>query len=674
MASRADIVKLKTELEGRDGARNASYDKVLAHYGGGTYRSRKREGFWRRVTSAFNRRAEDEDINTTTPINLVRPTILSKIAYMGLPPTTRVPEPPMDDEDAAIEFADRQEKAYLGLQAASNFPRRCYDMAWFQGAMGGAAVGVWPDIGKKRPRIFVRGPQNFYVVPYDDDGLEIAKCLWVDEMFGTDIAVRWGLRKYEGDTKSYDVIQYIDDKQMTVIVDDKVEAFSIDNVLGFVPVVCIGNIGVPGTPFGDTDVEPGIPLSDEINYRMALEDEQAAGQVNPIIIAKGGSIPENLAIGQGGRIETSADGSVELLGPLPIPASFFESMKMLERWYDAVTDNPAALRGESMGNIISGKGFNAMLSPMTARLQIRRSLIDPSLVQVNRYMMEMWWKFPKFKDAPLRLSGRKGRDFFTDEFSAEEFLIDGKMYTENEVFLSPQSYLDRQGTDVELMQLYQNELISWDTVVENLPYVQNKARERRRIEKDRQWKAEGMAMAQQMANSSATANPDLGAQERTNYGLERGFMGEMGAPPMPEASGGAPGPMPGAPAEAGSPPPEEGPELIDAIVEVFAGIPKLKGKVWIGGDVLLDPEAMGGEDWSITVWVELGEDKATIVNHIKQSAPELYGHLKFNIGAPGGDEPTVQVVGGEEMPEEPGPEAMPEMPGMPPGGMMPGMM
>ena len=288
-------------------------------------------------------------------------------------------------------------------------------------------------------------------------------------------------------------------------------------------------------------------------------------------------------------------------------------------------------------------------------------LIDPALEQVNRYLMQMWWKFPKFKSTRQHLSGSIGKSFFQIDVEPEEFVIDGEIYTENEVFLSNQSYLDRQGTDVELMQLYQNELLSWDSVVENLPYVQNKARERRRIEKDRQWKAAGFAMAQQMAASPATANPDLGEQERTSYGLERGFTGEMGAPPMAEAGGGAPGTAPGTPEAAASPAPEEGPELIDAIVAIFNDIPKIKGKVWIGGDVLLDPESMAGEDWVVTVWLEDPTDKATIVNYVRQRAPELYGHLEFRTGKPG-DEPAV-LVGGEELPEG--------MPGEMQGGMMP---
>ncbi len=609
------------QLEADESGRNDSYDRVLKHYGGSSYRDRKKRGYWLRdFVSIFRKRAADEDIDSSAPINLIRPAILSKVAYMGLPPTTRVPEPMMDDEDAAIEFADKQEKAYLGLQRASNFPRRCYDMAWFQGAMGGAALGIWPDMRHKRPKIFVRGPQHFYVIPYDDDGLEIAKCLWVDEMRGLDIAAKWGAKKYEGDANTYDVIQYIDEEQLTVIVDDKEEVDSIQNVLGFVPVVCIGNIGVPGTPFGDTDVEPGIELAEEINYRVALGDEQAAAMINPTIAVKQPlEVPDDLVLGQGGRITMGPQGDVQLLGPLPIPESYWHSLQNLERWFDAVTDNPAALRGEQMGNVISGKGFNAMLSPLTARLQIRGNIIYPAIEQMNRYMMKMWWKFPDFQ-APQKLAGFRGKEFFQIEVEPEEFVIDKDIYTENEVFLTSQSYLDRQGTDVELMQLYQNELISWDTVVENLPYVANKPRERRRIEKDRQWKAEGMAMANQVANSAMTANPDLGAQERTSYGLERGFMGEMPTPPMPEGEMPTGAPATGAPAEA---PPEEGPELIDAIVAIFEDVPKLKGRVWVGGTPLIDPEAMGGEDWVVTVWLEDPADKATIVNYVKQKAPEL---------------------------------------------------
>ena len=44
-----------------------------------------------------------------------------------------------------------------------------------------------------------------------------------------------------------------------------------------------------------------------------------------------------------------------------------------------------------------------------------------------------------------------------------------------------------------------------------------------------------MATAQAAAQSAMTANTPLAAQEKTNYGLERGFMGETPPMPGPEA-------------------------------------------------------------------------------------------------------------------------------------------
>ena len=140
-------------------------------------------------------------------------------------------------------------------------------------------------------------------------------------------------------------------------------------------------------------------------------------------------------------------------------------------------------------------------------------------------------------------------------------------------------------------------------------------------------------------------------------------MGEMPAQPGPEVQGNSGGAAPPAEMMGGAPPTEEGPDLMGALVAVFEAIPKLKGRVWLGGTPILEPEAMGGEDWVVTVWLEDPTDKATIVNYVKQNAPELYGHLEFRTGEPG-EEPAIPV-GGEEMPEG--------MPGEMQGGAMPEM-
>lgn len=683
MANARYISNLANELEAEGTDRNDSYDLILKHYGGDTYVERRRRGTWgRSLTFAqdlFASRSATEDVEVDNPINLVRPAILAKVAFMGLPPTIRVPEPPLEDLNAASEFADNMEKCLLGHWRFSNMARRCYDMAWYQGAFGAAVMGVWPDIRHKRPRIFTRSPQHFYPVCYDEDGTELKECLWIEkQMRGRDVAARWGDDSLSGE-EEVDVIQYISEDQMAVVVDKRM-IVNVENPLGLVPVVVIGNIGVPGTWNGDTDVGPGLAVNDEINYRVAIADEHAAKILNPTVAAIGDSVdmPEDFELGQGGRIKITGNGHVELLSPGPIPSSYWESIQMLQGWFDQITDNPAALRSEGFGSILTGKGFNALLSPLAARLQIRRSLIDPAIEQVNRYLLEMWDRFPKF-NGKTQFSGSRGNSFFQVEFSPDDFKIDGKLYTENEVFLSSNSFIDRQGEVVELLQLYQNEAISWDTLMEHNPYVTNKSRERWRINKDREWKAEGMALASQAAQSAATANPDLGAQERTAYGLERGFMGEMPTPPGAEAQmpAGAPAP-PGAegmpPGMEGGMPPgmeqEETPEVIDVIVQALASIPKIKGQMWVGGDLLLNPEIVSsGQEWTITIWLENPIDKATISNWLRKNLPELYNRVEYRAGEPSGEEPAVPVGEAEmePLPEDAVPmeEAPPEMGGMP---------
>ena len=668
MVDALEIVSITRDLEKRDSLRNRSYDEVLRHYGGTTYEDRKHSGTCGSIRKGLSQffslnatRHEDEDVEVRNPINLTRPTVLAKVAFMGLPPSIRVPEPSSLEPEAASDFADNLEKCILGHWAFSNMPRRCYDMAWYQGAFGGAVMGVWPDMRHKRPRIFTRSPQDFFPVTYDEDGMELQLCIFVERrMDGRSAAARFDRPKLV-DKDEVEVIQYIDGNQMSIVVDGSM-AESVKNPLGVVPVVCIGNIGIPGTPFGDTDVGAAMSIENEINYRVALADEQAGKTLNPTVAAIGDSVdmPDDFELGQGGRIKITGTGRVDLLAPGDIPHTYWDGIQLLQNWYDQVSDNPAQLRGEGFGSILTGKGFNASLGPTAARLQIRRNLVDPPISQVNRYLLTMWDKFPKF-NRKLKLTGTIDKEFFQVEFSPDDFKLEGPdgkkhLYTENEVFLSSNAFVDRQGEVVELLQLYQNEAISWDTLMEYNPYVHNKARERVRIQKDREWKASGMAIAAQAAQSPATANPDLGAQERTAYGLERGFMGEMPTPPGAEAQ------MPGAAPAAQGPEMEgEAPEVIDVIVEALAEIPRLKGQVWVGGDVLLNPESVTADgDWTVTIWLEDPVDKATISNYLRKNLPELYGRVEYRAGEPSGEEPAIPVGETEEEPSFANPEQVPE--------------
>jgi hypothetical protein len=695
LANIKEILALKEELQTRDAARDASYDEYLPLVLGSTYDDVRRLGYNKGAEAAtdylFKARETDEDAEVQTAINLIKPAIENKISYLSLPLTVQVIEPPDElapetqlpavpsqapglspgtPESApgplpgawAVDFADREEQAIQALLKMSNMERRSRDLAWCLCAMGGGVIGAWPDLRKNLPRIFTRVPQHFHPVPYDVDGLELKQALWVDKMTGREIAARYGTDRYIRSEDEVEVTSYIDENTFCVEAGGKFLTDPVENKAGVVPIVCVGNLGIPGIVFGDMEFKDAIPVMREINYQMYLVDKMAGAMVNPTIAVKEGrDVPRDIAIGQGGLIEMGANGSVELLGPINLPNAWWQLGAVLQNWFDLISDNPAVLRGEGGGSIITGKGFNAQLGPIAARMQAKLNILMRAWEQAIRYMLLMWDKFPGMKS--VRGTGVRDKMPYFIEAKPKEFHINGEMWTEVVVSLSAQSFIDRQGNDVEVMQLYQNELLSWDTSQENLPYVANKKRERVRIERDRIWKAEGMAIANQAANSPMTANTDIGAQERTAYGLERGFMGEAPPPPMPTGEV----PAEGMPAEGAAP---EGEDLVTVLTDVFAGISKLKGRVWFGGDPLINPAECTDDnpDWTVTVWVEDPQDKGTITR-AAEKIPELYGRIDFVEGEPSPDEPSVPVGGGaveapmgeEELP--PGMELPPEMMG-----------
>lgn len=723
-----EVVELFKLLEKRDSDRNSSYDEVLQFYGGDTYKNIRKKGFIAGITNAissiFQPRNEDIDASLTTPINLVKPAIENKVAFLALPPTIRVLEPPAelmqapqqpagelptpggmgleapvppspglmgmpssegvmgipapegvmgipapelsppegqlsevpsppegqpkDQERLASEFADKLEKVIITFLSQSNMPQRCRDVAWSMCAMDGAVIGVWPDMRHQRPRVFTRTPQDFYPVAYDADGLELQLAAWVDTLTGTEVASRFPDLDRDSyiDRDEVEVISMIDEGYFYTVVDKKEWGHEpMKNTMEIVPIVCVGSLGVPGMIFGSTDVKDAIPVARQINYHMYLVDEMASALVKPTLAVRDPlNVPDDVAIGRGGVITMGKDGDVSLLGPLNLPNAFWQLSATLQSWFDMIADNPDVLRADDGGGLTTGKGFNAKLGPIAARMQTRLEILMSAWRQVIKYMLVMWYKFP---GGPAKMKGHasSGKDWFYIEAEPNDFVVDGDIWTEVDVFLQAQSYLDRQGNAVEIMQLYQNELISWDDATDSLMQVQDRTRTRRKIEDDRRWKAEGMAIANQAAQSPMTANTRLFDQAYTNYGLEKGFTGEMKPMPGPEAK--MP-PMMGEEPETG----EGGPgidtaqEVVQAMQDFFASIPKLQGRVWIGGDPISNPQAMIAEDWNVTVWVEVAQDKGTITRAAEGT--EVYGHITFIVGEPT-EEGAIQVAEGSEI-------------------------
>jgi len=705
------IVDLFTRLEKRDGPRNASYDEVLQFYGGTTYKEAKRQGFVsgiaQNIQSLFSPKSEDEGAELTTPINLVKPAIENKVAFLALPPTIRIVQPPdqfapvaaaeggpgmpgvpegagavdpttgqpsmpaptptqggapaapgATNADWSTDFADRLERVVDSLLSFSNMPQRCRDVAWSMCAMDGAVIGAWPDLRNGRPRIFTRTPQDFYPVSFDVDGLDLKQAVWIDTMSGVDVAARYGdaIGKKYLEKDEVSVIQYIDETQFCTVL-DKIEFAHppMENKMGLVPIVCVGSLGLPGMIFGSTDIKDAIPVAKLLNGHVAMIEEMSGAMIRPTIAVKDPlNVPADIAIGKGGVITMGPNGNVDLLGPINLPSAFWELGTQLQNWFDLIADNPNLLRSDDGGGLSTGKGFNAKLGPIAARMQQRLEILMSAWKQVIKYMLLMWADFPGMKD--VTATGVKKKETYYIQAVPADFMIEGNMWTEMDVFLSAQSFMDRQGNAVEIMQLYQNELIDWDTAVDNLQQVKDKSRTRRNIDGDRQWKAEGMAIANQAASNPTTANPNMADQQATNYGLEKGMVGETGGMPGPEAQAAQAGPAPegavGAPTMGGTPPPDTAGNIVAVLKDFFANIGKLRGQVWFGGDPILAPEKIASDNWFVTVWITDPGDRGTITR-AAEKVDVLYGHLRFQNGQPGPEEQAISVGGGQPPTEPP---------------------
>lgn len=633
----SDLLSLANELESEATARTDHYDELEAAYGG-YYPDRKKDGFWKKVAGKlFPSYDRSDEERITIVINLIRPIVEAKRSFIGQIPSVRVPPP--DSSDEAQILSDLAEKAILGFWQFSDIGKRMSDMGFYCSLYGTAVGMVWPDIKEKKPRLLIRSPRDFYPMPKDDDGREMRYVIFKETYDGREADAMWPGHGY-APRDEVKVVRYIDEVRMQVIDEDSVELTNIEHNLGFCPVKTIANIGVPGSPFGDSDVENAIELQKAVNRRYALMENVAERTAYPLTVIRGGQdVPDVLPTGPDAYIEVGPQGGIEQVFPPQMGESFWMATQQLEQKINVVTDTPSLLTADYQGAVGSGKGVNATLSPNAARMEIRQNAIYPSIQQLNKFAILMWHKFPKFNRQQQVFGKQRGGSFEID-FKPEELKWDGEVWTKNEVYLDSAAYIDRQANFIATIQAVQNRLMSRRRAMELSPYVDDVTEEEKRIKAETE--ADLAAAQAQTMMQQATPTPEMGEPTRTAYGLERGYMGEtVPAPPAGMEN---------------TPMPEEeeptGEFDINELVELIGEVKNLKGRVWIVGGALQGDISLG-----IELFVENGLDKQTIINHVGKVLPEFVdtktgnGELVFHTGTPPQEMESVEVTGSEEMQE-----------------------
>jgi hypothetical protein len=654
----SEIVELSRTLQGEHSGRENHYDELEAAYAG-RLTDRQRYGFFQTLRNKVlpNRVRKDKRYDSIV-VNYCRNVVEAKRALIGGEFSIRVPRPPSADpvDPDVMKTLEKLERVLLGWWQESNVGRRMLEVGYYNALLGTAIGVVWPNVEKERPTFQVRSPRGFYPLPKDADGYELGACIFYAQYYGKQAEKMFKIPFTDDTVKIW---QYMDESQIRTV-----DAYGRDvkpiitHEWGFVPVVCIPNIGIPGSPFGESDLENIIEIQKEINYRITLKNELVEHMLQqPIVIDNPDSFPDDAPMGPNDVITTTG-GKAYRLAPVQIPWDYFKDIDTMVGFLRESSDTPASLSSDpsAFSGTVTGRGFTALTSPVQGRVDIRvLNTIFPAVERMNWMGLKMAEKWPGEHTVHgyMKKSSAYANPIpYAETYDIKEF---GGWY-ENTVYRQNGSFYDNESSFIQLLQGVQNELISPETAMLYIPGVDDVPAEIARIDAAREKRVQAAVAAQQVAQSPTTAVASMAEQGRTNYGLQQGYMGKT--PPM-QAPGGLPLPKPGTPPAV---------DVVSQLVDLIREVQNVKGSVYLVGGAVMGDVSKGVE---LAITDPL--DKQTILNHVKQAEPIVHGKIKFIVIPDVPQEPYIiifengqagsgyDVQGGQGMAQTP-PQGTPQLP------------
>lgn len=644
-----DIVDLKDELVEDGLPRHAKYDMLMEAVGG-SYQSRRLDGFWEMFSEITGRNIPQDREQYEFKLNLLPSIISAKRSFIGTIPSLQCPPAtlPEPGNDQPRKTAEKLERVIQGFWQFSNIGRRMNQIGYWNPTLGTSIGVIWPDIENKRPVWQIRSPYGFYPVLKDVDGFDLSAAVFTAAYRRRQVAAMYPqiASKIIDGIDDVEVTQYIGEDRITTIVDDQFRVKDIENKWGFVPIVMIPNESFGEGPWGDADVEWAIPIQSEHNYRETLKSailEQTIMQ--PLAIEGGDNLPAEIPMGPRDAIPVQIGGKVYRVNPIQVPYQYLQSQSDLIKLLDRVGAVPEVMRSQFEGSVLTGRGVSTLMGPTQMAFNVKGNEIYPAIAKLNKMAMRMWHAmWPRKTHTVYSLD--KGHSMTVETFKTGEF--DG--WYENIVYVDASSYFDAQSRFVMVLQAVQNRLMSRQTAMKFVPGVDDAPNEVALIDSEFEKDIKLQQAAQ--AFSEANVQPNMASQGALNANLSKGYVGET---PPPQPIGGFEVPDLGTEQEQQV---EEG-TLLQDMIEFFQEMP-LKGKVWLAGGIVSDP-TYGPESPDYTgveVYLEDPADKSAINTTMRNEYPEVHGHLVYHEGPPNPDEPSILVydpAAGEmenELPEE----------------------
>lgn len=601
---------------------------------------------------------------------------------LGAMRSHRVPLPAPEGQ----AYADKLERGISHLWREWGMPRFLSEMAWYAVVMG-TAVGVlqW-DKQNKLPRAVIRSPENFYALPSVDDERRVQIGMFVTKTLG-----RMLNKQYPKETKGaiddsteYDVIDYYDDEmRYRVVKDTNIVLIEARNPIKRCPVYIFPGIVIPNSLFGASLITQAMPLQNEMDRLYSKQAEYLEMVMNaPTFIKDPDNVPDNFTWNKDAVVTMGPQGGIGKAPIASIDTRVFEyRMEDMKRNLDNSMDFASISRGEMPSQIVTGKGVSALSAPSQQRTMLRLQSIDPEIERMTEDALLLWNKGGK--SGSKQIYGTKQGSMFTEQFDPKVDIDPN--WTKVWVYLDAASFVDRQSAQITSLQKLrgQPQAMSLQRFLELDPDCEDVGVEMARIDGEMQ---KQMQLQMQAQGGGAP-------QTEQAYAAERG--GEVpGAPPGAAPSGPSATPSGGPGGTAPTAEPGEGEEdVIEAVADVFRGIGKVVGEVWLVGDYLeggITPEEFA--EGFIEVYVSDPIDKKTILDGLRKT--ELAGaveqqrivfheneamltqHLSLDV-SPGssGYEPSMRGENPKEKPpEEEMPMGMSPEEAMPPEMMNPEMM
>ena len=187
--------------------------------------------------------------------------------------------------------------------------------------------------------------------------------------------------------------------------EDGVLAAEGENFLGRVPVVHIQNFAHPASYDGAGEVEPLIPIQDELNTRLSDRANRVTFQSFKMYLGKGIDGFEDRPIAPGRMWATdNPDATIEAFGgdaESPGETAHIAELREAMDKTSGVTPLAAGLLRDSLGNLTSATALRVVLAGTLARTERKRITYGAGIVAANRIILEALDHFGILRTDPL---------------------------------------------------------------------------------------------------------------------------------------------------------------------------------------------------------------------------------------------------------------------------------